>query len=106
MIRSSPKLQDLVPFIREKSETELFMKAIEIVCLARVWKSLEPIAQKRKQQMMAESLASTYQQVHRLRFHHNFALSWSTFTNLLFDDTVTFFLEGFKGGKTCRRQLR
>lgn len=48
MIRSSPKLQDLVPFIREKSETELFMKAIEIVCLARVWKSLEPIAQKKE----------------------------------------------------------
>ena len=63
-----------MPFMREKSETELYMKAIEIVCLERVWKSLEPISPEKKQQMMVESLATTYQQVHRLRFHHKIAL--------------------------------
>lgn len=33
-----------MPLVREKSETELYMKAIEIVCLERVWKLLEPIS--------------------------------------------------------------
>ena len=66
VIRSSPDLQDLLPYVREKSETELYQKALEIVCLARVWTSSEPFVPEKKQQMMVDSLASVYQQVHFL----------------------------------------
>lgn len=66
VIRSSPDLQDLLPYVREKSETELYQKALEIVCLARVWTSSEPFVPEEKQQMMVDSLASVYQQVHFL----------------------------------------
>ena len=54
VIRSSPDLQDLLPYVREKSETELYQKALEIVCLARVWTSLEPFVPEKKQQMMVK----------------------------------------------------
>lgn len=66
VIRSSPDLQDLIPYVREKSETELYQKALEIVCLARVWTSSEPFVPEKKQQMMVDSLASVYQQVNFL----------------------------------------
>jgi hypothetical protein len=75
VIRSSPELKDLVPYLREKSETELYQKALEIVCLARVWRSSEPFAPEKKQQMMVDSLASVYQQVHFGLTRHHFTLS-------------------------------
>jgi hypothetical protein len=49
--RSSPDLQDLIPY----SES-LYQKALEIVCLARVWSSTSPFAPEKKQQMMVDSL--------------------------------------------------
>lgn len=88
MIRSSPELQDLIPYLREKSETELYQKALEIVCLARVWSSSEPFAPEKKQQMMVDSLASVYQQVPFGLPHHHFTLSITGFNSFSFIETA------------------